>query len=78
MAGFSNTDNNLSQGIKATHITPEQGDTAGATTGGPSAAGVKGEASPPPAAGIGKSADDGKRLDHEDRSFEAGDKSQDA
>ena len=77
MAGYSNTDNNLREGVKPTHITPEQGDTAGATTGGPSASGTKGENSPPPAAGIGKSGDDGKRAGHEDRTFDAGDSQQD-
>lgn len=72
MANFSNTDNNLSEGVEATHITPEQGNTASATTGGPSAAGTTAEGSPAPASGLGK------RVGKEDRTFEGGDKTQDA
>ena len=76
MSGYSNTDHDLSKGVKASHIGPETGDTADATTGGESGAGTRQEGSPPEAAGIGTTANQFSRAipGHEERSFEGKDR----
>jgi hypothetical protein len=68
-----NADNSFATGVDATHIGPETGSTGAATAGGASGAGVHGNVSPAPAAGIGRTLERDEEFedhDEEPRSFD--------